>query len=176
MMQHRKKNQSDAQKRAYKKYSSKKTKPVSLMFSPRTMHRYKQLKEYTDKTGKSINGFIIELISDFFDNGRDKIEKKQVEEVIPKNLNEEYSNFYCEYIDDDYIQYLNEHFGSSTTEKLLINLYNIMEGYLNEIIETYGLDFEKWVDGLSERMEEGNEDDDKIDAENIVEDMLKYIM
>ena len=172
---YRKKNQSEAQKRAYSKYSSNKTKSVSLIFSPKTMHRYNQLKEYTKKNGKSINGFIIELISEFFDNGHDKKERMQVQETIPKNLNDEYSRLYREHIYNEDIEYLNEHFGSSTTEKILVNLYEIMESYLNDIIETYGNDFTDWVEDISDRIEGDDDENDKIDAENILEDMFKHI-
>ena len=55
---------SDAQKAAQKKYDQK-TKTVSIKYTPADMEDYKRLKMYLDRTGKSTNKFIKELVNDF---------------------------------------------------------------------------------------------------------------
>ena len=75
---------SDAQKAAQKKYDQK-TKTVSIKYTPVDMEDYKRLKMYLDKTGKSTNGFIKELINDFFDSGNGEIYETVIEKKITFN-------------------------------------------------------------------------------------------
>lgn len=72
---------SDAQKAAQKKYDQK-TKTVSIKYTPADMEDYERLKMYLDRTGKSTNKFIKELVNDFFDSGKGEI----YENVIEKRL------------------------------------------------------------------------------------------
>ena len=58
---------SDAQKAAQKRYDQK-TKTVSIKYTPADMEDYERLKRYIDETGKSTNGFIKDLINDFFEH------------------------------------------------------------------------------------------------------------
>lgn len=69
---------SDAQKAAQKKYDQK-TKMVSIKYTPADMDDYERLKVYLDKTGKSTNGFIKELVNDFFDSGKGEIYENAIE-------------------------------------------------------------------------------------------------
>lgn len=165
----------EAQKKAQKKYDEK-TKNVSLKFTPKTMKLYDQLKEYTDRNGKTINGFIKELIVDFFENDRKQIKKTPVKEPIPKNLDDMYSTYYCSYIDDESIQVLNDTYGSAVTEKILHELYESLEGELEEVLERCSDDFEDWIKELPDRIE--NEEvilDSKKDiAKTLADDMHYY--
>lgn len=67
---------SEAQKAAQKKYDQK-IKMVSIKYTPSNMNEYQRLKNYLDSTGQSTNGFIKNLINNFFQSlGRTKIKWK----------------------------------------------------------------------------------------------------
>lgn len=166
----------EAQKRAQKKYDDEKTKNISLKFTPKTMKQYEQLKEYTDRTGKSINGFIKELLADFFENGSNREKKENMENVMPQNLNDVYSICFCSYIYDESIQYLKDNYGNDTTEKILSELYESMKEELDEVVERCGDSFEAWVDELPDRIDEEEIvlDDKKDVAKVLCYDMHSY--
>ena len=58
--------QKEYQKEYQKKYD-KKTKMISVKYGISDMNDYHRLMEYLKKTGKTTNGFIKELINDFFE-------------------------------------------------------------------------------------------------------------
>lgn len=159
-MSNEKKKLSDSQKRAYQKYAVK-TKSVSLKFSPKTMNLYDELKGYCEETGKSTNGFILELISSFFENDKiakhNNLESKQalskLNDPVPPNFYDKYTQYYCEFVDNEHIEILNGLFGSAVTEILPSEFYDILGCDLDNLIETGGLQFEEWIKDVADRFD-----------------------
>ena len=54
----------------YQKKYDKKTKTISVKYALHEMDDYDRMMKYLDKTGKSVNGFIKELINDFFEHNK----------------------------------------------------------------------------------------------------------
>lgn len=110
---------SDAQKAAQKKYDQK-TKTVSIKYTPANMEDYKRLKTYLDRTGKSTNKFIKELINDFFESGQNQksVENKMITPLQKKRRKqEEYYPYY--YVSSDGIQFFYDKFGENIADNLL---------------------------------------------------------
>ena len=156
-----KKKVSEAQKRAQKKYDEK-TKKVTLNFSPPRMPVYDKLKEYTNETGKSVNGFIIELIERFFENEKpavtkaltQKFDRSNTSSDMPPIFYDKYSQYYCEFVDDEHIEILNGLFGGAVTEILLSEFNDNLGDGLDNIIETGGLQLEEWVEDIADRFDD----------------------
>lgn len=159
-MSNEKKKLSDAQKRAYQRYAVK-TKSVSLKFSPKTMHLYNEMKKYCEDTGKSTNGFILELITSFFENDsiakHNNLDPKQAlsksNDLVPPNFYDKYTQYYCEFVDDEHIEILNGLFGSAVTEILLSEFYDTLGCDLDNLIETGGLQLEEWIKDVADRFD-----------------------
>lgn len=156
-----KKKLSDAQKRAQKKYDEKR-KTVSVNFSLKTMPVYDKLKKYTNETGKSVNGFIIELIADFFENEKPTVLNVPTQKQDPPNaasdmppiFYDKYSQYYCEFVDDEHIEILNGLFGGAVTEILLSEFNDNLGDVLDNIIETGGLQLEEWIEDITDRFDD----------------------
>ena len=56
--------------KGYQQKYDKKTKMISVKYVKHDMDDYDRFKEYLERTGQSANGFIKELIKDFFASGR----------------------------------------------------------------------------------------------------------
>ena len=170
-----KKKVSEAQKRAQKKYDEK-TKKVSLNFSPQTMPVHDKLKEYTNETGKSVNGFIIELIERFFENEKSAVLDVPVKPVLP-NFNDNYSQHYTASVSDECITTLNELFDSAIAEKILSEFYDSQKAYLDEACENIEVQFERWVENTSADLREKNEEtqEEIVNRCNSEEDLIQYL-
>lgn len=68
----------DERQRAYQKKYDKKTKMISVKYALSDMDDYNRLMNYLDRTGKSANGFIKELINDFFEHKKYVMDDERV--------------------------------------------------------------------------------------------------
>ena len=170
-----KKKVSEAQKRAQKKYDEK-TKKVSLNFSPQTMPVHDKLKEYTNETGKSVNGFIIELIERFFENEKSAVLDVPVKPVLP-NFNDNYSQHYTASVSDECITTLNELFDSAIVEKILSEFYGSHKDYLEEVCEDIEGRFERWVENTSAdlRDTDNKTQEEIVNRCNNEDDIMQYL-
>lgn len=147
---------SDAQKAAQKKYDQK-TKTVSIKYTPADMEDYKRLKIYLDKTGKSTNKFIKELVNDFFDSGKGEI----YESAIEKRLHSTQS--YCNYVDislDD-IKPLLEYFGKVIAGIVLAEYNKILQNAMITQRAECEIKFNKWLENVMKSVEKGDFDNKK---------------
>lgn len=158
-MEEIKNNVSDAQRAAQKKYDQK-TKMVSIKYTPADMEDYERLKIYLEKTGKSKNGFIKELVNNFFDSGEGEI----YETIIEKKLHstQSYYNYVNVSIDD--ITPLVDYFGKVLAKQVL----NIYDKILKETIISQRADCERklcdWLEDIRKGIEKGDFDDKTVGA------------
>ena len=137
---------SEAQKAAQKKYD-KKTKIISVKYTPADMDKYERMKSYLERTGKSCNSFIKELIDDFFSDKYSITEKKIAQYFYDYNVSAEY------------LDKLKEIRGSEEKYNIVIKCYiDSIEYELSDAYEFKGCAFEEWVDNLEEEIEMGTVD------------------
>ncbi len=72
----------DERQRAYQKKYDKKTKMISVKYVKSDMGDYNRLKQYLEQTGKSANGFIKELIKDFFERKKYEMNDSRIAEYF----------------------------------------------------------------------------------------------
>lgn len=146
---------SDAQKAAQKKYDQK-TKTVSIKYTPADMEDYKRLKMYLDRTGKSTNKFIKELVNDFFESGQDQkpVEDKAATPLQNKRQKqEEYYPYY--YVSSDGIQFFYDKFGESIADNVLDEYECIVKHGVEEVLESKGDVLDEWAVDIQERIDDG---------------------
>ena len=66
----------------YQRKYDEKTKTISIKYVLSDMKDYNRLKDYLDRTGKSANGFIKELINDFFEHKKYEMNDKRVSDYF----------------------------------------------------------------------------------------------
>lgn len=146
---------SDAQKAAQKKYDQK-TKTVSIKYTPADMEDYERLKRYIDETGKSTNGFIKELVNDFFESGQDQkpIEDKAITPLQKKRQKqEEYYPYYN--VSSDGIQFFYDKFEESIADNILDEFECIIKNGVEEVLENKGDGLDEWASEIEERINDG---------------------
>lgn len=153
-MNESKNNISGAQKAAQKKYDQK-TKMVSIKYTPADMREYEMLKNYLEQTGQSTNGFIKNLINNFFESAQDnKVEDLAKDPVRETSARMEHYHPYS-WIADESIQFLYDNFGEETMSKVLDEFYGVVGFELDNILEEKGCNFDDWIKELEEKMNDG---------------------
>lgn len=173
---------SEAQKRAQKKYD-KKTKVVSIKYTPADMQEYEKLKQYLAQTNQSVNGFIKRLINDYFDVKKMKSSEEEKQNVSKCSKEEEKRWIFKEYqpysyIEIEYFQFLKEHFGEDILDEILREYYELIDYEIDyNIVDVYGENFENWVEDLKDRIEQGERilgTKEEI-RRKLIDDMCKYL-
>lgn len=152
-MEEIKNNVSDAQKAAQKKYDQK-TKVVSIKYTPADMEDYERLKIYLEKTGKSKNGFIKELVNNFFDSGEGEI----YETVVEKRLHSTQSYYNYVNVSMDSIKPLLEFFGELITGRILVEYNKILKNAMINKRTDCEKKLNNWLDDVLKNIEEGEFD------------------
>lgn len=142
---------SKSQKEAQKKYDQK-TKTVSIKYTPVDMEDYKRLKVYLEKSGKSTNKFVKELINAYFESGKGEI----YDSVIEKKLHttQEYYNFATVNIDN--IQPLIDYFGNSLIRQILNVYMSIIKKAIINGREEAEIKLKDWIQNVNKRIEKGD--------------------
>lgn len=142
---------SDAQKAAQKKYDQK-TKMVSIKYTPTDMKDYERLKTYLDKTGKSTNKFIKELVNNFFDSEKGEI----YENVIEKGLHSTQSYYNYVNIKMDKIKPLSDYFGEIIIRSILREYESILKDAMVNQRTNCEVQLDNWLKDVLKRMENGD--------------------
>lgn len=142
---------SDAQKAAQKKYDQK-TKTVSIKYTPADMEDYERLKMYLDRTGKSTNKFIKELVNDFFDSGKGEI----YENVIEKRLHSTQSYYNYVNISMDKIQPLSDYFGELIVRMMLREYDRVLKDSMVNKRADCEMKLGNWLEDVLKSIENGD--------------------
>lgn len=138
----------NTKQKEYQKNYDKKTKRISVKYALHEMDDYDRLMNYLESTGQSANGFIKELVKDFFSNGRSYYGLHPAKEC------ERMEFFKFDYIDDDYFERLKNILGGDEEK------YNVVLDYYSDCIiselestfEEKAIAFEEWVDTFEENV------------------------
>ncbi len=125
---------SESQKAAQKRYD-KKTKMVSLKYTPKDIDQYDRLQEYLEESNESANGFIKRLIADFLSGN----------ETYRYGANNIADDAYNPFkgIKEKNIQYLYKHFDKEFVNEIL-NKYKYM--MTHKIQQEQANKFNEWVE------------------------------
>lgn len=147
---------SSSQKKAQKKYDQK-TKVVSIKYTPYDMDDYKQLKDYLTRTNQSVNGFVKQLIKNFFAEGNDKKQPQIVNPIVTKR--EQLFDIYpFVYIDEENIQILYDLLGEKLAPRFLDDYYELVQLPIENFLESKGYDFDEWIIDIKEQVINGEID------------------
>lgn len=152
-----KKKISDAQRAAQKKYD-KKTKMISIKYTPADMDEYEKLQQFLEKSNQSANKFIKNVIYDYLqENEKDQImngdDINRFERSTKHNENEKYMYNPFEGIKEKNIQYLYDHFESDIVNTLF-DEYRIRTLYNMKKVNTEK--FNHWVENRIKILVERN--------------------
>lgn len=128
---------------------------VSIKYTPADMEDYERLKIYLDRTGKSTNKFIKELVNDFFNSGKGEI----YETVIEKKLHSTQSYYNYVNISMDSMKPLIDYFGIVLTKQVL-NVYDkILKDEIIKQRANCEIILNNWFEDIRKRIEIGDFDD-----------------
>lgn len=142
-----------AQKKAQRKYDQK-TKMVSIKYTPYDIKEFEQLKEYLEQTNQSVNGFIKQLIRNFFIEGCDK-EKQQINDPVVKKQEQELTHQPFIYIDEENIQILFDLLGEKLAVRFLDEYYELIQPEMENILEEKGYVFDEWITNIEKQVTDG---------------------
>ena len=72
----------NTKQKEYQRNYDKKTKMISVKYALHEMDDYDRFMNYLERTGKSANGFIKELIKDFFRNQDKEVKKSDYQYLL----------------------------------------------------------------------------------------------
>lgn len=136
----------DRQKEYQRKYD-KKTKMISVKFALCDMSIYNRLKEYLAQTGKSANGFIKELINDFFEHD---------EPIINDSIIAEYFKDYE--VSGELLNKLEKAVGTAKYNLIMDCSKESIESDLYTAFLDRGCSFDEWIEQFLEDIEGGDID------------------
>ena len=149
---------SPSQKKAQKKYDQK-TKMVSIKYTPYDMKDYEQLIEYLERTNQSLNGFIKQLIKNFFIEGHDK-EKSEINDPVVEKREQTLNYRPFIYIDEENIQILFNLLGEKLAARFLDEYHELIQPEIENTLEEKGCTFDKWIIDIEEQVINGEIDYD----------------
>lgn len=144
---------SSSQKKAQKKYDQK-TKMVSIKYTPYDMNDYEQLKEYLTRTNQSVNGFVKQLIKNFFIEGHDK-KKPQIDDPVVKKREQEFKYYPFTYIDEENVQILYNLLKKNLAARFLDEYHEVIQLEIDNILEEKGCAFDDWITAIEKEVANG---------------------
>lgn len=119
----------------YQKKYDKKTKMVSVKYVLSDMKDYIRLKEYLDRTGQTANGFIKDLINDFFEHKKYEINEERI------------ADYYKDYnVDMELLEKLKTMVGNERFD-IIMNYYKSeMESEIYNAFIGKGECFDEWIE------------------------------
>jgi len=129
----------------YQKKYDKKTKTISVKYALHEIDDYDRMMKYLDRTGKSVNGFIKELINDFFEH------KKYV-------MNDErVADYYKDYnVDGELLDKLKNKVGESRFDIIMDYCKSSLEAQLYDTFIGRGDEFDEWIEQFLSDIECGD--------------------
>ena len=132
----------NTKQKEYQRNYDKKTKMISVKYVISDMKDYNRLKKYLEQTGKSANGFIKELINDFFEKEKYDLNRRRIADYfVDYNVSEELLVRLKETVGNDKYQIIMEYYRDCISDEL-DSVYNDKGDVFDEWIEKFLLDIE----------------------------------
>ncbi len=145
--------------REYQKKYDKKTKMISIKYVLSDMNDYDRLMKYLERTGQSANGFIKELIKDFFEKEKYVLNDKKVADYF-KDYN----------VDGELLDRLKDMVGNEKFDMIMDHHRDRIESDLYDAFMDRGEGFDEWVEQFIGDIERGD-----IDINVSEKDFIKII-
>lgn len=157
----------DKRQREYQRKYDMKTKMISVKYVLCDMDDYDRLKKYLEKTGKSANGFIKELINDFFEHKKYEINDRRVADYF-KAYN----------VDGELLDKLKNIVGEERFNMIMDCNKSNIETELYDAYIDRGDDFDEWIEQFLSDIECGDIDINVSDKEfrKIIDNSLSQTM
>lgn len=145
-MEENKKQTTLSQKDYQKKYD-KKTKMISIKYVLSDMDDYDRLMNYLERTGKSANGFIKELINDFFEHKKYEMNEERIADYF-KDYN----------VSEELLDNLKKTVGSDKFDIIMDIYKSTIESELYDAYMGKGDSFDEWIELFLSDIESGDID------------------
>lgn len=122
-------------RKEYQKKYDEKTKMLSVKYVLSDMDDYDRLKNYLDRTGKSANGFIKELINDFFEHKKYVMSDERIADYL-KDYN----------VSEELLDKLKSTVGNDKFEIIMDSYKGIIESEIYLNYTDKGDSFGEWVE------------------------------
>lgn len=140
--------------REYQKKYDKKTKMISVKYVLSDMKDYERLMKYLENTGKSANGFIKELINDFFEKEKYVMNENRIADYF-KDYN----------VDGELLEKLKNKVGESRFDTIMDYCKCAIETQLYDAFVERGDEFDEWIEQFLSDIECGDIDINVSDKE-----------
>lgn len=140
--------------REYQKKYDKKTKMISVKYVLSDMKDYERLMKYLENTGKSANGFIKELINDFFEKEKYVLNDKKI------------ADYFTDYeVSAQLLQKLQDTIGKDKYDIIMDIYRDAIESELYYAFLDRGGAFDEWIEQFIDDIEDGDIDINVSDKE-----------
>ena len=137
----------NTKQKEYQQKYDKKTKTISIKFALCDMDDYDRMMDYLDKTGKSVNGFVKELINDFFEHKKYVINDKKI------------ADYYMDYnVDGELLEKLKNVVGNDKFDIIMDYHRDSIETDLYDAFIDRGDEFDEWIEQFIGEIESGDID------------------
>ena len=137
----------DEKQREYQKNYDKKTKMISVKYALCDMDDYNRLMKYLEVTGKSVNGFIKELINDFFEKEKYVMSTSRI------------ADYFVDYnVSEEILKKLKDVVGNEKYEIIMKYCRECIDYELDEAYNEKGCAFEEWIEHFLDDVEYGDID------------------
>ena len=144
----------NTKQKEYQKNYDKKTKMISVKYALHEMDDYNRLMNYLERTGKSANGFIKELINDFFENKKYVMNENRIADYF-KDYN----------VDGELLEKLKNKVGESRFDMIMDYCKSAIETQLYDAFVERGDEFDEWIEQFLSDIECGDIDINVSDKE-----------
>ena len=157
----------NTKQKEYQQKYDKKTKMISVKYVISDMKDYNRLKKYLEQTGKSANGFIKELINDFFERKKYEMNDSRIAE------------YFTDYeVSGELLDKLKTTVGSVKYDLIMDCCKDNIESDIYMAFGDRGCTFDEWIEQFLEEIESGDIDINVGDKEfrNLVDESMSGIV
>lgn len=149
----------NTKQKEYQRNYDKKTKMISVKYALHEIDDYDRLMDYLERTGKSVNSFIKELVNDFFDHKKYEMNDSRIAE------------YFTDYeVSRELLDKLKTTVGSVKYDLIMDCCKKDIESDIYSAFFDRGCTFDEWIEQFLDEIECGD-----IDI-NIAEDEFKKLV
>lgn len=157
----------NTKQKEYQQKYDKKTKMISVKYVISDMKDYNRLKKYLEQTGKSANGFIKELINDFFERKKYEMNDSRIAE------------YFTDYeVSGELLDKLEKTVGTVKYDLIMDCCKDNIESDIYMAFCDRGCTFDEWIEQFLEEIKSGDIDINVGDKEfrNLVDESMSGIV
>ena len=157
----------NTKQKEYQRNYDKKTKMISVKYALHEMDDYDRFMNYLERTGKSANGFIKELINDFFEHKKYVMDDERV------------ADYFVDYnVSGELLDKLKNQVGQSRFDIIMDYCKSSLESQLYDTFIGRGDEFDEWIEQFLSDIKCGDIDINVSDEEfeDIIDESISSCM